>query len=199
MCLSVCIYILYYVTIQYIDIIIIYIYILYYRDHIASCWSPFFNNWWPVGVPGYMGIRANSRLLRTLPSKLPCTTVTKPWHVEKQCHEPSIWEWVIPPIKMVKNWGWFIFFTNIHVFFLQRGPTSNSGVVSCPSFPTYPMVPSWPLAPSEVRRHSEASQRHCLFHNSMTRENSGYPQTAIWVGNIMIIRWHWEYPIFSQT
>ena len=115
------IYILYYVTIQYIDIIII-IYILYYRDHIASCWSPFFNNWWPVGVPGYMGIRANSRLLRTLPSKLPCTTVTKPWHVEKQCHEPSIWEWVIPPIKMVKNWGWFIFFTNIHVFFSAKGP-----------------------------------------------------------------------------
>ena len=132
MCLSVCVYIysvtiqyidiiiyiylfihlfiyLYYVTIQYIDIIIIhmYIYILHYRDHMTilrAVEAPFS----PIGdrlVSQNMGIRANSRLLRTLPSKLPCTTVTKPWHVEKQCHEPPIWEWVIPvipPIKMVK-------------------------------------------------------------------------------------------------
>jgi len=25
----------------------------------------------------------------------------------KQCHKPPIWEWFIPPIKMV-IWGWFI-------------------------------------------------------------------------------------------
>ena len=61
-----------------------------------------------------MGIRTNSRLLRTLPSKLPCTTVTKPWQ-EGPCHQSSDWEWLgmggfyppfyhHPPVITIASW-----------------------------------------------------------------------------------------------
>ena len=119
---SLCMYVyIYYVT-DYTVYRYYYIYnsYYYYRYHIASCWSPFFNKTGDRLVSQiFQGIRANSRLLRTLPSKLPCTTVTKPWHVEKQCHEPPIWEWVIPPIKMVKLGMVYIFHQHSCLFFCK--------------------------------------------------------------------------------
>ena len=46
------------------------------------------------------------RIVRPKPMKI-CfkTKTTAMW--EQQCHKPPIWEWSMPPTKMV-IWGWFI-------------------------------------------------------------------------------------------
>jgi hypothetical protein len=53
------------------------------------------------------------------PANYPVPPSPSPGTWKKQCHEPPIWEWVIPPIKMVKLGRVYIFHQHSCLFFCK--------------------------------------------------------------------------------